>query len=312
MEINELLIQEFKKTNENLKQKLRSIKKVEKQKLRDLLDIKKARKLNKDEMKNILNNKDIVGVDGSKNKIGNLYPHYIIAIQALAKPVDSTKEPIYLNQIYCPLIEGDEDDENKEKSMMAKLEAQVSIEAIKKYTPYLVMVDGSLMTYRIRCGKEWDELRQLAVENNCLLVGVIEEIKTKEISFHLSKHIDIDDQIYDKDLLFGVLDEGEYVIIEPDKSKKNKEGIVSCFFRTSKDPSVIGIDILKSQIDYIDTICSIIYTLTNPSGRGIPIWIDIVDKEVKISNEMINVLAQTYIDKELLEIFINPKREKRS
>ncbi|OPJ55047.1 DNA double-strand break repair nuclease NurA [Alkalithermobacter paradoxus] len=315
MEINESLVKEFKKANENLREKLGSIKKIDKSNVRKLLDIRKVDKLNQKEIENILKNRDIIGVDGSKNKIGNLYPHYLMAIQALAKPMNSNKEGLLISEIYCPLIDEenkDEEDDSKEKSIMAKLEAKISIDSIKKYSPYLLMADGSLMTYRIRCADEWNELKKIAVQNDTLLVGVIEEVKTREISSYLQNSIIIDEEIYDKDILFGLLNEGEYVLINPEKSKKNKEGIISCFFRTSKDPSVIGIDILQSQAEYIDTICSIIYTLTPQQSRGIPIWLDIVDKEVKITNEMMELLANAYIDKDLAEIFIKPKREKRS
>ncbi|SHK09715.1 DNA double-strand break repair nuclease NurA [Tepidibacter formicigenes] len=314
MELNNNLINNFKKINLQLKNKYKPIKDIGTRKIRDILDIKKTKKLSQNELKKIRNRGDIIGVDGSKNKIGNLYPHYLMAIQSLAKPMDFSKDPIFKSIVYSPLIDNTDlkESEDKEKNIMAKLEVEVALESIEKHNPYILMMDGSLMTYRIKCSYEWEKLKKTALNNNVLLIGVIEEIKTKEMGNFLKEEINISEDIYDKEILFGLLKEGEYISINSKKSKKNEEAIASCFLRTSTDPNVIGIDFLEDQRDYIDEICNVVYTLTPKSSRGIPIWLDIVDKEVKISNEMMNALVETYIDKELVDLFLKPKRENRS
>lgn len=315
MELNKELINIFKTANIELRKKYSPIKKLGKGKIRKELEIKQMSVLHENKLKELSKKGDIVGVDGSKNKIGNLYPHYLMGIMAMAKPMDLNKTSITIPCVYSPLISKLEQNESEEeeRSIMARLEATVAIDSIKKYNPYILMMDGSLMTYRIRCSGEWEELKKIAVSNNVLLIGVIEEIKTKEISSYLiNKDIDIDEDIYDKEILFGVLEEGEYVTINPNKSKKNKENIASCFLRTSSDPNVIGIDFLEDQREYIEEICDIVYTLTPRNSRGIPIWLDIVDKEVKISDEMMKALVETYIDDDLSKIFLKAKRENRS
>lgn len=315
MDLNNDLIKIFKETNEQLRKKYTPISQIGKNRIREVLDIEKMNNLKEVELREIHKRGDIVGVDGSKNRIGNLYPHYLIAINAMAKPMDLDKKPITIPCIYTPIISGfdQKESEEEEKSIMARLEAKVAIEAIEKYSPYILMMDGSLMTYRIRCLEEWEKLKSIALSRNVLLIGIIEEIKTKELSTYLiKKKIDITEDLYDKEILFGVLEEGEYININPSKSKKNKEKIASCFLRTSTDPNVIGIDFLEDQRDYIKEICDIVYTLTPRDSRGIPIWLDIVDKEVKISDEMMKALVETYIDEDLSKIFLKAKRENRS
>lgn len=315
MDLNKDLINIFKETNEQLRKKYNPIKQIGKSKIREALDIKKMNNLEEIKLREIHERGDIVGVDGSKNRVGNLYPHYLMAIKAMAKPMNLNKNPIEISCIYTPIISGfdQKDSEEEEKSIMARLEAKAAIKAIEEYTPYILMMDGSLMTYRIRCLEEWEKLKQMALDKNVLLIGVIEEIKTKELfTYLLKKKIDITEEMYDKEILFGVLEEGEYININPSKSKKNKEKIASCFLRTSTDPNVIGIDFLEDQRHYIEEICDIVYTLTPRDSRGIPIWLDIVDKEVKISDEMMKALVETYIDEDLSKIFLKAKRENRS
>ncbi|SHH50713.1 DNA double-strand break repair nuclease NurA [Tepidibacter thalassicus] len=314
MELNNNLINDFKKVNLELKNKYKPIKNIETKKIRGILNIKKMKKLNQIELKKIHEKGDIIGVDGSKNKIGNLFPHYLMAIQSLAKAMDLRKKPIFKSIVYSPLIDSLDlkEAEDKEKNIMAQLEVDAALESIQKHNPYILMMDGSLMTYRIKCSSEWEKLKKAAINNNVLLIGVIEEIKTKEMVSFLKKEISIDENTYDKEILFGLLKESEYIYINSKKSKKGEAGISSCFLRTSSDPNVIGLDFLEEQRDYLDEICNTVYTLTPKHSRGIPIWLDIVDKEVKISDEMMNALVETYIDKELVNLFLKPKRENRS
>ncbi|WFD10434.1 DNA double-strand break repair nuclease NurA [Tepidibacter hydrothermalis] len=315
MEINNNLINDFKKVNSQLKTIHKPLKDIGAKKIRHELDIKIMKKLTNEELISIRNKGDIVGVDGSKNKKGNLHPHYLVAISALAKSMDLNKEPVLLYEVFSPLIDklSSEKSKEKEDNIMAELEVQVAIKSIEEYNPYIIMMDGSLMTYSIKCYEKWKELKRKCIENNILLIGVIEEIKTKEIVQVLkAKHIDIGEDVYDKEVLFGLLNEGEYINILPEKSKKIKENIDCCFLRTSSDPSAIAMDFLSVQKQNMQQFCDIVYTLTPKNSRGIPIWLDIVDKEVKITDEMMNALIDTYIDKDLSNLFIKPKREERS
>jgi len=315
LEINNDLINDFKKVNYQLKTIQKPLKDIGAKKIRQELDIKTMKKLTNEELVSIRYKGDIIGVDGSKNKKGNLHPHYLVAISALAKSMDLSKEPTLLYEVFSPLIDklNSEKSKEKEENIMAELEAEVAIRSIEKYNPHIIMMDGSLMTYRIKCYDKWKDLKGKCIENEILLIGVIEEIKTKEIVQVLkSKDIDIGEDVYDKEVLFGLLNEGEYINILPEKSRKAKENIDCCFLRTSSDPSAIAMDFLSVQKENMQQLCDIVYTLTPKNSRGIPIWLDIVDKEVKITDEMMTALIDTYIDKDLSNLFIKPKREERS
>lgn len=315
MKINNDLINNFKEVNCKFKSIHKPIKNIGIGKIRQELHIKNMKKLSDKELISIRNKGDIVGVDGSKNKKGNLHPHYLVAISALAKSMDLSKEPIALYELFSPLIDkiSSEKAKEKEENIMSYLEVEVAIKSIQKYSPHIIMMDGSLMTYSIKWHDKWKELKRKCIENNILLIGIIEEIKTKEMVQVLkSKNIDIGEDVYDKEVLFGTLKEGEYINILPKKSKKTKEDIDCCFLRTSLDPSIIAMDFLSVQKENMGKLCDIVYTLTPKNSRGIPIWLDIVDKEVKITDEMMNALIDTYIDKDLSNLFIKPKREERS
>ncbi|CAH2215175.1 DNA double-strand break repair nuclease NurA [Tepidibacter aestuarii] len=315
MEIKNDLINNFKEVNYQLKTIHRPLKNIGVKKIRQELEIKNMKKLSNEELIRIRKEGDIIGIDGSKNKKGNLHPHYLVAISALAKSMDLNKEPISLYQVFSPLIDklNSEKAKEKEENIMSELEAEVAIQSVQKYSPHIIMMDGSLMTYSIKCHEKWKELKRKCIENNILLIGIIEEIKTKEMAHVLKlKEIDIGEDVYDKEVLFGSLKEGEYINILPGKSKKTKEDIDCCFLRTSSDPSAIAMDFLSVQKENMQKLCDIVYTLTPKNSRGIPIWLDIVDKEVKITDEMMNALIDTYIDKDLSNLFIKPKREERS
>lgn len=140
--------------------------------------------------------------------------------------MDLSKEPLPLYEVFSPLIDklSSEKAKEKEENIMSELEVAVAIESIQKYKPHIIMMDGSLMTYRIKCYEKWKQLKRECIENNILLIGIIEEIKTKEIAQVLKlKDIDIGQDVYDKEVLFGLLSEGEYINILPEKSKKPKK-----------------------------------------------------------------------------------------
>ena len=263
----------------------------------------------------------VVGVDGSLNKVGVNFPHYLYLLQALAK--STTQEDILAAEVFCPLLaeveaeieqfrvqqqqEGKRYSQQEaatklRTSLLAKLELQVAIQAIQKWPVKLIMMDGSLIRYRIEAKDSWQQLRELALEKGVLLVGVIEEIATKELGARLSSDLE---GVYDRELLFGALEVGEMLELE------FKLGLKTAFLRPSQDPQVIGLDILKEQQDKLKIMADLIQTLTPKSGRGIPLWLDIVDNEVRISNQMVESLVDSYLDPQLKRRLFASKRQER-
>ncbi|MGM0471053.1 MAG: DNA double-strand break repair nuclease NurA [Bacillota bacterium] len=263
----------------------------------------------------------IVGVDGSLNKVGGNYPHYLFLLQALAK--NTSKEDITATDLFCPLVSCsqaeieeliDHHQQNQQQineqyaankiktSKLAALELEVARKAIKKWQPKLIMLDGSLIRYRIEAEDDWEELRQLAIAEEVLLVGVIEEIGTDEVGKLIADELA---GFYDRELLFGILEYGEMLPLS------FKRDLMTSFLRTSRDPQVIGLDTLPEQKDSLQEVAEVIFTLTPEDGRGIPLWLDIVDGEVRITDKMMQGLMDTYIDSDLQRQLFATKRDER-
>lgn len=264
----------------------------------------------------------IVGVDGSTNKIGGAYPHFVEFFQGLAKSTIYKNEPIFKSDINTPLssirgkaniLEKDEKEiEEKRNILLATVEVQAALESIKSFKPYAILMDGNLIRYSIYCNDLWIDLRDECEKQGILLVGVIEDIKTSVIGDKLGQiNPEMNIEAYDRELLFGQLDYGEMILIKDKVNKKKDEGYSSIFMRTSLTPTVIGIDIIDSQSEYIEEMARLILTLTPENSRGIPLWLDIVDQEVKLSDKMMKALVEEYLDRDIYERFFISERSKR-
>lgn len=336
LKISNELKNKFIEINDILKDSYHLIINTDKNKLRNFIQnnvgtIKPISRMNKGELENFMHNGGLVGVDGSRNRLGGAYPHFIEVFQGLAKSSIHNIDPIYAADFYTPLcmyremdildkLEKDNPTKEEKDSFISNyklsaIEADVAIKGIKKFNPYVIMMDGSLIRYKIECEDKWKELREECEKNGILLLGVIKDIKTNVISDELIENgiINISKgYIFDREILYGVLDIGEMISIKKTKTGKFDEGLVSAFLRTSRDPSVIAIDMLDSQEKYLESMARLTYTLTPQGSRGVPFWLDIVDSEVKISNEMLNRLVERYVDKEIVEKLFKSERSKRT
>lgn len=264
----------------------------------------------------------IVGVDGSTNKIGGAYPHFVEVFQGLAKSTLIQNQPIFKSDIYTPLfsdkqeniLEKDEKQiEEKRNKALANIEVEVALESISKFKPYAILMDGSLIRYYIYSYDSWIKLREECEKYGILLVGVIKDIKTSIIGEKLGElNPTMKINAYDKELLFGQLDYGEMIIIKDEVNKKKESGYSSVFMRSSLDPSVIGMDIIDSQSQYIEEMGKLVFTLTPENSRGVPLWLDLVDAEVKISDAIMKSIIERYMDREIYERFFISERSKRN
>ncbi len=283
--------------------------------------IKKMEKLDQDKLISFHKKGGIVGVDGSNNRIGGAYPHYIEVFQGLAKSTARKDEPIFKTDIYTPLIsdleenlleEGDRIMEEKKDKKLANIEIEAALESIR-LKPHAIMMDGGLIRYNIYAGDKWQDLREVCEKDDITLFGVIKDIKTSIIGDKLMEmNRDLRQLIYDRELLFGVLDYGEMILIRDDANRKEPQGYASVFLRSSLQPSVIGMDIIDSQRDRLEDMANLVFTLTPENSRGVPLWLDIVDKEVKVSDDIMKGLLETYMDRDVYERFFVSERTKRS
>lgn len=263
----------------------------------------------------------IVGVDGSTNRMGGAYPHFVDVFQGLAKSTIIKNEPIFKADIYSPLFSEkeenllEEDEKNiadKRNRMLASIEVEVALESAKKFKPYAILMDGSLIRYNISSYDLWINLREECEKNGILLVGVIKDIKTSIIGDKLGEiYANMKIDAYDRELLFGQLEYGEMIIISDEVNKKKKEGYSSVFMRSSLAPTVIGMDIIDSQKEHLEEMSSLVFTLTPENSRGVPLWLDMVDKEVQISDAIMKGLMERYMDRDIYERFFVSERAKR-
>ena len=264
----------------------------------------------------------IVGVDGSTNRMGGAYPHFVYIFQGLAKSTIVNNKSIFKSDLYTPLFSEKENnilaEDEKEiaeqrNKLLANIEVEVALEAVRKYKPYAILMDGSLIRYNIYSYDSWINLRDECENQGVLLVGVIKDIKTSIIGDKLKEvYSNINVEVYDRELLFGQLQYGEMIIINDEVNKKNKEGYSSLFMRSSLQPTVIGMDIIDSQKEYLEEMGRLVFTLTPENSRGVPLWLDIVDKEVQISDAIMKGLMERYMNRDLYERFFVSERAKRN
>lgn len=279
--------------------------------------IVRSRKLKLEELEVIERKGGIIGVDGSVNRKGGASPHYIEVFKALAKSSKKSNEDLSLTEIYSPILykedlDNEELEEDRRDEILASLEVKVAMEAAKKYQPYAIMMDGSFIRYIINCQDEWDELRNICESKGIFLIGIIEDIKTDIIGRELYRSGQTDIIAHDRELLFGNLDYGDMVLIKDRASKKSKGGeLSSLFMRSSMSPNIIGMDIIDLQRKNIEEMGNLIFSLTPENSRGVPLWMDLVDKEVKISNRMIEGMIKSHLDRDIYERFFVEVRSKR-
>ncbi|HHV19353.1 MAG TPA: DNA double-strand break repair nuclease NurA [Thermoanaerobacterales bacterium] len=269
-------------------------------------------RLNYQELSNIVEKGGIVGVDGSTNNTGGPYPYLLTLQQALAKVCNQEKGHVTITDAFSPLTMiasmGEEEYREFVKENLACLEVKAAIAAFEQYSPRVILLDGSLVRYKIEAAPLWEKLKNRALSQNTILVGIVEGISTGVISECLKDRLPKSGYpASDWEILFGLLQVGEMLEIAPGLFK---EGFRTCFLRSSVDPKPIGIDLPEEQQVYLTEVANLVFTLTPRDGRGIPLWLDIIDKNVRISDTIMEGLLSTYMGEEYVE-FLKPKRQKR-
>lgn len=304
---------QLKEVNTNLKNKYDFIFNLDKDTFRKELtnNVGRLIKMEKFPKEKLSKYKRTVGVDGSNNRSGGAFPHFIEIFQGLAKSTDGNE--IYKNKVYTPTLNDIYDDKNLSQKYLATIEIETALEYIDEYDFDYLMMDGGFIRYKINCLDLFTELREKCEVKNIILFGVIKDLKTNVIA----RSLEIDESIYDREILFNRLITGEALLIRNEINKKFikdglGEGFSSAFMRTAKFPGAVGLDILDTQEKYLEEIANLVYTLTPMSSRGVPLWLDIVDKDVKITDEILTTLLEEYLDRDVYERFFISERDKRT
>lgn len=291
-------IEEFVKFNESLRQAYKKIDRTNiKNDLKKIGEFYRAKSLNAEELKKYEGN-SIAAVDASVNSFGGAEPNVLNLISACYLP-DLNRERINNVRIISPLV-GDFDSPNRE---MARLEVRTAIEGIQKYKSHACFMDGGFIRYITNAESDFNELVKVAEENDTILIGVIEDMKSKVIAESLGM------DCYDREIVFGVLDYGEALILG--KKYRKNETVGTVYFRSSMSPQTIAIDYPLSMEDRIREAIDLVLTLTPQSGRGIPMIIDMVDKYARITDREIEAYIKTYIDEDLRRVYLDEARKKR-
>lgn len=273
---------------------------------------RQCRKLQGNELLEISQKGPVAGVDGSTNTAGGPHPYCITLQRALAKGCGPRGHEISRAQALSPLLwdepVSEEDYRRQVKENLALLEAQVALKYIEEFSPSALLIDGSLVRLKIEAQGVWEDLRELALSRGTVPVGVVEGISTSVIADALRGKLPPNFFLgEDWELLTGILKVGEVLEVRPGLFK---EGFRTFFARFSPDPKPIGIDLLEEQQTELSTLQDLLYTMTPNKGRGIPLWLDIVDEKVKITDNMVEGLMKTYLGEAHFE-FILEKRRRR-
>lgn len=311
--INENLMNEMKSLNEKFKYKLKHIDNINKKSIRNnLIKHGKIIQLERLEKSDLSKFKPMACVDGSVNRFGGTYPHYIDIFQGLGKVSEGKFKSVFKSFVNSPMFyPTSETEDDMRTRLLAKIEVDTALEVIDKNNIKFLLMDGNLIRYQIQVPEGFELLKQKCEENNIILAGFIKESKTNSLySLFYGENSEI--SIFDKDLLYGVLNIGESFILSDELNKKINQGFNSILLRISNYPGISGIEVLNSQKDYLIEISNICFSLTSKMSRGVPLIIDIVDKEVKIDDKLAEELIKSYIDQEIIERFFRSERSMRN
>lgn len=273
------------------------------------------------ELKSWLQDGTVAACDGSRVEYGPFYPHTVILQRAMAISSNS-KETITEIKCYSPLLpEAAEEIEQLARQKMismaeayprwvqrklAALEVKAAAEAIRLWKPRLMLMDGGLLLFDTLPG--WNELTAMADENGTMLVGVIEEIATAELAprLHLSQP-----RLYDRELLYGLLNRGEVFII--DEHRPIKKEYRTAFTRFSSRPAAAACDFLPGTSDEDIVNClHLLYATTGGTGRGIPFLVDLVDRKVRLSRQEGEIILKMGLSAATYEKFFSSQRSSRN
>ena len=253
----------------------------------------------------------VAGVDGSVIRQGGAYPHYVEFYQGLA--LSMQKKERRIRRIYTPLLAGDDavSAEKLHDRYLAEVELEAAMALVEEEDVAVLMMDGGLLRYAINSPAKWEELRGLCLAENTLLVGAIKDIKTRDIARRMGRGHDF----YDREYLAGKLDVGELLILAEDEDEEEKgktaAGLVGAFYRPTRHWEVVGMDVLTEQKDARNFLARLLFTLTPKNGRGVPFWIDIVDREVKVKQKEVSLILEEAMDREMMERFFVSERDRR-
>ncbi len=283
------------------------------------------RRLSGKEISSFFQGKPLVGVDGSLVTYGASYPYLLTFLRALAYATSAGggHQRIWEQEIFSPLLpryqqiidEHLSAGQTPEEAMahlrwgiLAQIETKVAVQAVS-LKPRLLLLDGGFERLKEHAPDMWKELKAAALREDVLLLGVTEEIATCS----LMKILGFDQDplcpgvMGDREILFGMLRPGEmYRLKERTRGEKGR-----LYVRFAGHPQVVAVDYLLEQEEGLEPALNFLYTITPAHGRGIPLWLDVVDAEVRLRKEQVEAMIAACLDPAMVEVFLRPLRANR-
>jgi len=281
--------------------------------------IRRLRRLGEAELGRVLGGRGLVGVDGSVNTYGRSHPYYVDFFRAMAMPGQG--EPLVLQDLYCPMVAEETalppgaGELEIRQVRLAILEVQAALAAVDRFSPRLLLMDGPLVRFDMRAKALFQQLREKALAHNTLVIGCLENIESHVIATLLGEQAPPGWRgRYDRDILWDVLDYGEVLQVSgPAKGRESEEDasatIRTWFMQSATTPGVVGLDMLEEQVPEASELMNYLFSLSPADGRGIPIWLDLVDRAVRLTDVEIAAMVEL-LDPSVRRLFAS-KRDAR-
>lgn len=284
----------------------------------------RLRALSTNEISSFFQGRALVGVDGSMVTYGASYPYLLTFFRALAYATSAIKNKrIWEQEIFSPLLPRYQEkiDEHLNTGQtpeeavahlrwetLATLESQVALQALA-LNPRFLILDGGFARLKMHAPAIWSELKAAALKQEVSLLGITEEIATCSLikSLGLKGNSASRGVVGDREILFGLLRPGEtYQLHEKNSSEKGR-----LYVRFARHPQVVAVDYLAAQESELIPALNFLYSITPAHGRGIPLWLDVVDAEVRLSREQVDAMISACLDPAMVEVFLRPLRANR-
>lgn len=275
------------------------------------------------QVKQYMQGRPLAACDGSRMEYGAFFPYTIVLERALALGSKGNTE-FWNEGCISPLVPemavqlqdfathhrttSEECYPRWLKARLAQRELEVAIKAVEEIKPKVMLLDGGFLLFDSLPG--WDRLLTVCEQNDTVLIGVIEEVATAELAPRLGLEPLSGVRLYDRDLLFGQLDVGQAFIVDP--AKPIKKSYITVFVRWGSHPAATACDFLPGiKNEELLACLELLYNTTLPSGRGIPLLLDIVDRKVRITRAEGERILRTGLDPIIYERYFKAQRQRR-
>lgn len=283
-------------------------------------------RMKKEEFAPFLDGRTVAGVDGSSNQFGGNYPGTVSLLQAGAMTMQ--RDTILLGDAVSPMSRRDQRkiaeyqeryNSSEEEAFhrykderLARLEVEAAIRLLQEKQPALLLFDGGFVRYEAKAFPLWEEYEAIARKRNVISLGIIEEVGSNFISRALKDVLKGKLLPFDRQLLFGVLEPGEVLLLDLGLKHKGISGrYYTCFARLSKHPSIVGVDMFMDQQEHLFQALRFLFANTLEGSRGVPFWIDRVDHEIKLSYRETEALIRQTFPPAWVERYLVSQRSRR-